>query len=244
MARPGTDSPFDETQMKVGRRLAIKVLNASKFVLGLGVTSATADLEAVTEPLDRAMLTGLAELVRIATEAFEAFDYSRALEVTEAFFWTFCDDYLELVKERAYGDGPGAESAKSALALALSIQLRMFAPILPYVTEEVWSWWQQGSVHRSAWPDPLESQTGGRPEVLPAVAAALAQVRGAKSAAKVSQRTLVARAVIAGLAADLDLIRCAEDDLRASGKIQTLHYAAADELSVDVELAPETGSSG
>ena len=145
MARPGMDSPFDETQMKVGRRLAIKVLNASKFVLG--ISGEAADVSRVTEPLDTSMLAGLAATVREATAAFEEFEYTRALEVSERFFWTFCDDYLELVKERAYGDGDGAASARAALAVALSVQLRLLAPILPYATEEAWSWWQDGSVH-------------------------------------------------------------------------------------------------
>src|SRR5690606_6274273 len=105
-SRLGTDAAFDPQnpkQMKIGRRLAIKVLNAAKFVYGFPVASG-ADAE-VTEPLDLDMLAELAVVVRTATEAYEAYDHARALEATEQFFWTFCDDYLELVKERAYAEG-------------------------------------------------------------------------------------------------------------------------------------------
>jgi len=246
--RPGMDVIFDEKQLKIGRRLAIKILNASKFALGLDSTTEGE----VTEPLDRAMLSSLADLVAEATAAFDRFDYARALERTESFFWSFCDDYLELVKNRAYGTGDerGQASARTALGLALRTLLKLFAPFLPFVTEEVWSWWQPGSIHRSSWPSADELRDAARagaagpedepnPEVLAVASAVLAEVRRAKSEAKRSMRTEVTAAVVTDTPDRLALLALAAEDVRAAGRIDALSTQAGDEFSVVVDLAPE-----
>ncbi|MGH9021362.1 MAG: valine--tRNA ligase, partial [Acidimicrobiales bacterium] len=196
--RPGADTALDEAQMKVGRRLAIKVLNATKFVLGR-----VGDVEPgeVTEALDRDLLGLLAGVVTDATVAFDAYDHTRALERVEAFFWAFCDDYLELVKMRAYGEGADpvqTTSARAALASALSALLRLLAPFLPFATEEAWSWWHDGSVHVAPWPRASEwpDPTGVPGSVFGPVAQVLESVRRTKSNAKASQRADVARCVV------------------------------------------------
>ncbi|WP_341721409.1 valine--tRNA ligase [Micromonospora sp. FIMYZ51] len=222
--RPGTDLAFDPAQIKVGRRLATKLLNASKFALGLGAADA---LRApATEPLDRAMLAELSTVVGSATAAFEAYDHTAALQATESFFWRFCDDYIELVKERAYGSGTGADSARAALANALSVQLRLFAPVLPYATEEVWSWWRYGSVHRAPWPTTYEVgraiQGAGDPQLLRLASDALGQVRRAKSERKLSMKAVVPLAEALGPAALLDQLTVVADDVRAAGRIDKL----------------------
>ncbi|MER7439783.1 valine--tRNA ligase [Micromonospora avicenniae] len=222
--KPGMDLAFDPAQIKIGRRLATKVLNASKFALGLGAGDALR--AAATEPLDRAMLAELSGVVTAATTALEAYDHTAALLATESFFWRFCDDYIELVKERAYGSGPAADSARAALATALSVQLRLFAPVLPFVTEEVWSWWRYGSVHRAPWPTTYEVgraiEGEGDPELLRIAGEALSQVRRAKSERKLSMRAEVPIAEALGPAALLEKLTLVSDDLRAAGRIAKL----------------------
>ncbi len=148
---PGVDTAFDPGQMKIGRRLGIKILNASKFVL-----SRPGPAGPVTQALDRGMLLQLRGVVDDASRRLDEYDYAAALREIETFFWEFCDDYIELAKRRRARTGPDAESAVAASTHALSVVLRLFAPYLPFVTEEAWSWWQDGSIHRAPWPSARE----------------------------------------------------------------------------------------
>jgi valyl-tRNA synthetase len=210
-AGQGADTIFDPTQpaqMKVGRRLAIKILNAARFAL------LQADPRgSIVESLDRGMLTQLAQHVQDATRQFEDYEYARVLERTERFFWAFCDDYLELVKARRYGDltPAGAASANSAMLVALSTMLRLFAPFLPFVTEEVWSWWRPGSIHRAAWPTAEEvvAPIGG------------AEVRRIKALAKKPVKAVIERAV---LPRAFEPLAPAVHDLKAAAHIRELSF--------------------
>jgi valyl-tRNA synthetase len=288
--RLGVDLAFDPAQLKVGRRLAIKILNASRFVLslsgpGIGAPTLTsgapparrgaghprpdgkaitppggmrgpaspavplpgplggpgslaaghAGAPAVSEPLDAAMLGRLAQVIGRCTASFEAYDQAGALAAVEDFFWFFCDDYLELVKERAYGErgeGP-AGSARAALRLALSAVLRLFAPFLPFVTEEVWSWWAEGSVHRAAWPEPAEAlaprgAAGDREEALDAASAAIAAIRAAKSGARVSMRAPVRELEVSARRDHLDALMAVLADVQAAGRVEHIELRFRD----------------
>jgi valyl-tRNA synthetase len=198
---PGVDTAFDASQMQVGRKLAIKLLNASRFVLMKPEPTGP-----VTEWLDAAMLHELAGLVAKATRHLEEYDYSAALRETESFFWAFCDDYIELAKRRRAGDDAAAASANRAAQTALSVLLRLFAPFLPFVTEEVWSWWQPGSIHRAPWPkdeDVLREKFDGAPDATVWTLARdiTAAIRHGRSAAKKTFKDQVEVKVLAAAAA-------------------------------------------
>jgi valyl-tRNA synthetase len=247
--RPGTDTAVDAQQMKVGRRLAVKLLNASRFAL--------ADLppqgEALTHPLDRALIARLSKVAAEATACFEDYDYARALERAESCFWWYCDFYLELVKGRRYDPDPDVSASVSlALRVSMSVFQRLFAPFLPFVCEEVWSWWQPGSVHRAAWPlaDELAAaasagEGGGAREAereamaLEITADVLREVRKAKSQARRKMRAPVARVLVRDTPARLAALKLGAGDLREAGSIELIESEAAEELSVEVELAAE-----
>ena len=243
-ARPGVDTAFSEDQMKVGRKLATKLLNLTKFVLG-AAASETTNVDAQPKDLvDQAMLVRLAEVVDAATVALEQFDYARALERTEAFFWWFCDDYVELVKTRAYGETQDSSSARVSLHRALNIVQRLLAPMLPFATEEVWSWWQSGSIHRAPWPTTVETLAGftAAPDAvddLDAICTVLGVIRRTKTEAKVSQRAEVAKLVVTAEAKTVSMLQANLLDLRNAGSLQAIEFVVSDSNSEPTNLSAQ-----
>jgi valyl-tRNA synthetase len=250
-ARPGTDTAVDPSQMRVGRRLAIKLLNASRFAL-----ASSEPLAAIAVPVDRAMLRSLALLVDESTKAFEEYDYARVLQRTESFFWRFCDDYLELVKGRRYGeqDAAGAGSANAALTAALSVVLRLFAPFLPFVTDEVWSWWREGSIHRAPWPtaDELTSlladdsaATAERDDRAYRWATdVLFEVRKQRSEAKQPLKVPITAVKVRAPDSTARLMTMVEADLRAALRVRSFETSVGDPLEVRVVGYEQAESGG
>jgi len=217
-ARLGLDTAFNEESLKIGKRLQTKLWNASRFaMLQLGdfaesPTTPAADIaaDAITESFDLWILSRLARVIDIATEKYHAFEYTDALEAIERFFWAdLCDNYLELVKGRLYGeigDEQGRRSARFALYHCLETILRLFAPVMPNLTEELYStqfptrFAEWGSVHaRGIWPKPADQSIDSDAEATGAIGIALlAAVRKVKSERKLSIKTPVKRLTIIG----------------------------------------------
>ncbi len=236
--RPGTDTAFDTGQMKVGRRLAMKFLNAARFILAKSEPRGE-----ITHPLDVGVLANLQQLVHESTAHLGDYDYAWVLQRVETFFWDLCDNYLELAKARRYGDfGPAAAaSANAAMLVALSTLNRLFAPFLPFVTEEVWSWWQSGSVHAAPWPDPDEIAA-----VLPArsseaysqyvrVSEVLGEIRKQKATSKLSPASPLQRVQVRN-SEELDRVWPAEviADLKSAARVTELVFLPHASFGVDI----------
>ena len=246
-ARPGVDTAFSEDQMKVGRKLATKLLNATKFVLGAGPVAEGA---VPTQPIDIAMLQRLNDVISEATTGFESYDYARALERTEAFFWWFCDDYLELVKTRAYDADEFAMSARVALQRALSAMQRLFAPHIPFATEEVWEWWQHGSIHQSSWPTTNDVLSGcaltdNFDQLLDATCTVISAIRRTKTEAKVTQKSVVEHVSVSATSDQIALLKLTLTDVTNAGVAQVIEFSPhdAEYIATTARLAPITDTN-
>jgi len=260
-ARLGSDTAFDEQQMKIGRKLAIKLLNAAKFIL---TRINSSDIQTIPPntgfsytPLDEAMHYALANLITETTASFQTYGYSRALDLTEKFFWSFCDDYLELSKLRTYDISNPSEtiSAIKTLEISLSTILKLFAPFLPFVTEEIWSWSHSDSIHTSNWPtaeevaSPVASNIGHTSNyqdsekyirLISLCSIIMEKIRKKKSEANVSIKTPVDKVIITADHETISLISLIQSDLAGAGNVATFTYdeTESQEITIEVALKP------
>jgi len=233
-ARLGVDTAHDEQAFRVGKRLVTKVFNAGKFVL-----SQTAPAGEITQELDRAFVAELRRVVEKATTAYESFEFGQALQVTETFFWSsFADNFIELVKKRARDedDPVGRASAVAALRLGLDVLLRLFAPAVPTITEEVWSWVfanekGQPSIHAAPWPTVDELGAVVPPEKdesFQAACDAIAAVRKAKTEAGIGLGRPVSTCALSGPQDSPDLVRLVLADVANAANAPEVMLKAAD----------------
>jgi valyl-tRNA synthetase len=255
-ARLGVDTAYDEQVFKVGKKLCTKLFNASKFAIGRfsDIDPSQLGPDQVTEEVDRAVIAELRPLIERATEALESFDYAQALSLTEDFFWrTFCDNYLELAKPRTYDEEltPARLSAASTLRLAHRAIVRMLAPYIPYLTEEVWHWSYSGdadmadSVHASPWPRLQEFETIPAPKNDATYAVTLAlieSVRKAKTEANLSMKAPIPAVTATASPENLPALQNACDDVSRMLHIERLDLREGDPgdelVGVDVRLEP------
>lgn len=248
-AKLGHDTLYDENTFQIGQKLALKLFNAAKFVLIQIPENSTLQesikTDHITQPVDQAWLAKMRTLIEKSTEAFERFDYAQSLQLTESVFWLFCDDYLELVKARAYQEKelPSGQSAIASLLLTLKIFLRLLAPSMPFITEEIWSWSfadNHSSIHKTHWPIVQELHHIIFEETLMDIAFdILRQVRTTKSQAQKGMKWPVESLKVSGKDDQLNLVTLAEHDLKNACSFATLEKSSSDQLLIEVTLAPD-----
>jgi valyl-tRNA synthetase len=250
-ARLGADTATDPAVFKIGSKLIVKLFNASRFVL-MQLTDPVPGVEKITHPLDKAMVSTLSGLVAAATKAFEEYDYALALQITEEQFWHFCDHYVELVKGRSYSetDTTGRESAHAALHWCLKTFVRLFAPFMPYITEEIWSWRFAGVgrdtfVHSTKWPEVSEvAGIEGDPASFAAAVEVVSAIRATKTMAQKGQRWGVSALRVQGSKENLEILTTVLDDVIRAGsvveggtKLVPVDSSEGPRFGVEVELA-------
>jgi valyl-tRNA synthetase len=242
-ARLGTDTAFDDQVFKIGKRLVTKLFNAGKFVL-----SQEAEVHPIRCELDLAFVARLRALVQKATASFDDFGYAQALMEIESFFWThFTDTYLELAKPRAREDGgfdaAAQGSAVAALRLGLNVLLRLFAPVLPYITEEVWSWvfaeeTGHPSVHVAPWPSASDFEAipaPADPDSFAVAVAALAAINKAKAEGEVSMGREVESLTLCGSSHDLERLELVAEDVLGAARVKAHRFEASEAGGADTE---------
>ena len=237
-ARLGVDTAFEEQIMAQGKKLINKIFNASKFVFTIVENSSLkgkSDYEQyIAEPIDLAWQNKMDLIIKQATDAFATYDYATALEAIEKRFWDFCDNYLEIVKKRAYSEN--GQSAVASLMRTIDVFLSLFAPFCPFISEEVYQtrpWGEvKGSLHGTSWPK--TDKVSFDSALYDMVSVITGEIRKAKTSAGVSQRTPVSRVCVAATETDIATLHKGVTDIENVGSLQAnaLTFKPAEQLEV------------
>ncbi|MBI4143400.1 valine--tRNA ligase [Candidatus Woesearchaeota archaeon] len=203
-SRLGDDMPFQEKDLVTGSKFITKIWNASKFAF-MHFADYNGKRPAKLEMMDRWVLSKLSKVIKTATENFMNYEYSHTKLATETFFWhTFCDNYLEIIKDRIYNaEQRGKEprlSAQYGLYQSLLAIIKLMAPIIPFITEELYQMYfkshgKEKSIHLTKWPD-IEMIDEHAERIGDFVVGVVEFVRKQKTAKQVSLKTPVKRLTI------------------------------------------------
>ena len=154
----GEDNSFQEKEIVAGARLVNKLWNIGKFITLTGTDKQGFGIEKDLTPIDHYFLQELAKVIKDSISYFEDFDYFKARNEIEAYFWRFANEYLEFVKKRVYGKEVSASKTINTIFLNL---LKLFAPFLPFITEAIYLRIYKDklgpeSVHLLSWPEESE----------------------------------------------------------------------------------------
>jgi len=250
-AKLGQDTLFDEKVFAIGHRLVTKIFNAAKFVRmqldAAREANVSWNLSDITETLDLSWLAKIRDLTVFANNSLKQFDYAPVLALAEEVFWQFCDQYIELVKSRAYlqKDNIKGRSAIATLDLSLQTLLKIFAPFLPFVTEEVWSWgFGKASIHHESWPDwsVEQSLTLHSAAAFDAAVLVVNAIRSQKTEKQKSLKWPVVKLSVNAKPEEVSLLEKSLDDIQAVGHVlpeavKLVSDANHGDMQVAVELA-------
>jgi valyl-tRNA synthetase len=239
-AKLGADTAFEEKMMQQGRKLVVKIYNASKFVFMIVGNSTSADYtKDITSSMDKSWIAKLSDTVKAAKQSFENYDYSLALDAIETRFWDFCDNYVEIVKKRAYSEDNG--SAIATLKLSLDTFVKLLAPFCPFITEEVyqarpWKKTTDISVHKELWTslDGLDKLATDS-LLYNTVSAVSTEIRKQKTLENKSQKNPVLNLTIKANEQTLTCLKGNDSDLLNVGNIVSggIDYQQAEDLSIE-----------
>jgi valyl-tRNA synthetase len=230
-AKLGDDLAFKEKEIVYGQKFINKLFNASRFasIHLKDYTPREPDLELI----DKWLLTKLNDVIRESTENFERYEYSKAKALTEQFFWgDFCDNYLEIAKDRLYKKEENGESGQAALYTvytALFNSLKLLGPFVPHITEDIYQrMFRQSegieSLHVSKWPEPnyhwadIEALKLGNMAV-----ALISSLRQYKNSQSMAQNAVLSKVIISGNGLEADIQQLATV-LKDTMKISEISY--------------------
>ncbi|MFC1801193.1 valine--tRNA ligase [Nanoarchaeota archaeon] len=240
----GDDLDYQEKDLVTAQRFVTKIWNASKFVF-MHLEDFKGKKPKNLKVMDKWLLSKLSQVIKSSTASFEKYEYSKTRAEVEQFFWhSFCDNYLEIVKDRLYNpDKRGVEARESAqygLYHALLNILKLIAPIMPYITEEIYHIYfaekeKEKSIHISSWPQVDKKEVDVKAEEAGDLAVeVISAVRKFKASKNLSLKAEISELILDSEIKDFEgKIKLVEDDIKAATHAALIKFSKEADISCE-----------